>query len=495
VLDGSEDYAENGNNTILYSITISSNCKRPISNSVTNFVPFKCDKRVPVAADSIYLGLIGNSIAISKDGLLGLSLDDKTKSEILSDLKNNPVTVVYQLASPKYEPISTESILCDSYVNGHLDVDSAVPIEKVAFKTASNLKLNYLYPSAQYTVQFESDNNGEIVMNLGAGGATPVTINVTKGINKFNINTSNSPYFNEAIINGIGFNASNIQVVATDRNVDFGYFKGLQSSFESELVTDETDENYGKYKVECKVTGKNKFDGLLESGDIDKDTGVLKAANNCIRTVNYIDVRSMNKVTFTRVDHTYVTSFRLYDSSYNYIGNATGLGSTNTATIDVSNVSYIKFRAITSDTTIKYQLEEGTKATPYEPYQEYTKTIYLNSPLLKGDKLVVVNGKLCHYHKMGMVVLDGSEGWIEIDNNRLFRLHGINIKFNDNLLPNVYSNNFPSISRKSIWADGEIGISNIRTGANEATYQYGVSIRPPDENLVTVDTSYEKHVK
>ena len=59
------------------------------------------------------------------------------------------------------------------------------------------------------------------------------------------------------------------------------------------------------------------------------------------------------------------------------------------------------------------QLEEGTQATSYEPYQEYTKTIYLNSPLLKGDTIEVHNGKLCHYHKMGMIVLDGSEdeGW------------------------------------------------------------------------------------
>ena len=37
--------------------------------------------------------------------------------------------------------------------------------------------------------------------------------------------------------------------------------------------------------------------------------------------------------------------------------------------------------------------------------------LLLNSPLLKGDKLEVVNGKLCHYHKMGKVLLDGSENW------------------------------------------------------------------------------------
>ena len=45
------------------------------------------------------------------------------------------------------------------------------------------------------------------------------------------------------------------------------YFKGMQSSFEDKVVTqemvdsgEELAENLGKYKVEYKVTGKNKFD-------------------------------------------------------------------------------------------------------------------------------------------------------------------------------------------------------------------------------------------
>jgi hypothetical protein len=31
--------------------------------------------------------------------------------------------------------------------------------------------------------------------------------------------------------------------------------------------------------------------------------------------------------------------------------------------------------------------------------------------LYEGDKIVVKDDKLCHYHKMGMIVLDGSENW------------------------------------------------------------------------------------
>ena len=204
-------------------------------------------------------------------------------------LQANPTTVVYELASPIYEPISTESILCDSYVNGHLDVDSTVPIEKVKFVNWYQ-GLTYTIPSTKYKVQFESDNVGEAQVIL-AGSTT--NINVVKGVNIVGLTSLATYPHNNLNIVGIGFNASNIQVVATDRDVDFGYFKGLQSSFESELVTDEVDEDYGKYEIECTVTNE--------------------------------------------------------DNS-----------------------------------------------------EMYTKTIYLNSPLLKGDTIEVHNGKLCHYHKMGI---------------------------------------------------------------------------------------------
>ena len=54
-----------------------------------------------------------------------------------------------------------------------------------------------------------------------------------------------------------------------------------------------------------------------------------------------------------------------------------------------------------------------TGTAPLKVYKEDKIEIKLNSPLLRRDSIEVVDGKLCHYHKMGMVVLDGSEdeGW------------------------------------------------------------------------------------
>ena len=427
ILDGSEQYNENSNNKILYGIATLSNCKRPISNSVTNFVPFKCDKRVPVAADSIYLGLIGNSITISKDGLIGFSLDDKTKSEILDDLKNNPVMIVYQLASPQYESISTESILCDSYTNGHLDVDSAVPIEKVEFKAAS-ISLKYTQPQTTYTIQFESDNIG--ISRWAIGQMTSVSIDVVKGTNTLELTTTSNN--DNTLYNiGIGFNASNIQVVANalDDNgevKEFDYFKGLKSSFEDGLITDENDENYGKYKVECKVVGKNLFNGNTTRGFFNTTNGfITEDKSRRWLFTDYIDVRNHDNIAISvsSVDEKNFTWLK-FDSEYKYLG-FSGFYNSISGTIDVSNYSYIRVRF--KDTATNLQLEEGTQATEYEPYKESIHTLYLNSPLLKGDTIEVHNGKLCHYHKMGMVVLDGNKDLAyHSANGNYFYRHNIN---------------------------------------------------------------------
>ena len=146
-------------------------------------------------------------------------------------LQQNPVTIVYKLNTPTYETISNDSILCDSYVNGHLDVDSVIPIDKVMFRSTEELSnsCKYLYNNTSYIVQFESDSTGIInVLALGKNDSGAIiNQNVAKGLNKLIINTGdyNSNYF---YIDGIGFNMSNI-VVTPKVEQTFGYFKGMKS--------------------------------------------------------------------------------------------------------------------------------------------------------------------------------------------------------------------------------------------------------------------------
>ena len=350
---------------------------------------------------------------------------DTSMQEWWSWLSENPITIVYELASPIYEPISTESILCDSYVNGHLDFDSAVPIEKVEFY-AKGISLKYLKTDTNYAIQFESDKVGILDVITLADINSKTQIDIVKGINKININTTSSdiPYL---WLNGIGFNASNI-VVTEATDVDFDYFEGLKSSYEYEVAED------GKYKVDVKVTGKNLYnkdkypfgdgyslansstdvEGFDEvtsrsvmfkllpnttytySADLTLDSNVGSAElfvllfdnSNVVTSVNRIGILSTGRYSITfSTDSVGVYCELRFDNNFSKTGNE--------GIVTIDNI----------------QLEEGTVATSYEPYFESTKTFYLNSPLLEGDKIVTKNGKVYHYHKMGKVVLDGSRTW------------------------------------------------------------------------------------
>ena len=332
-------------------------------------------------------------------------------------LSENPTTIVYELASPIYEPISTESILLDSYTNGHLDLSNEnIPIQKTEFRNFTK-ELAYLQPSTDYIVRFSSDNIGIAKIYLDS---SVKEINVVKGINDVIITTSSTIVNNNIIIDGIGFNISDVQVIANaikDGDIkDFDYFKGLQSSFENGLVTDENDENYGKYKVECKITGKNKFDGELEYGRYNYIDGIKDENNSTsyMRCPKLIPIKNGSvRATVSGIDGD--VWFVVYDTNGGYID----FGYAHNLSKFDGRIGYISFYAVQPSFTDNWyiQIEEGTQATSYEPYKESIHTLYLNSPLLKGDKLVVHDGKLYHYHKMGMVVLDGSKDINILDNS------------------------------------------------------------------------------
>ena len=354
------------------------------------------------------------SITCLQNDYIYISLDGNATIE--QWLSENPTTVVYELASPIYEPISTESILLDSYTNGHLDLSNEnIPIQKTEFRNFTK-ELAYLQSSTDYVVKFSSDNIGIAKVYLDS---SVKEINVVKGINEVIITTPSTIVNNNIIIDGIGFNVSDVQVVANaikDGDIkDFDYFKGLKSSFESELVTDENDENYGKYKVECKIVGKNKFDGVWEFGDINWDNGNYSNSTSSIRSINFMKVKEGQNLSFNYKSSENL-AIRMYDKDKKYLGATNLFSNTNkiysgdTRKIP-KGVCYMKTKINSTDINFQLQIEEGTQATSYEPYKELIHTLYLNSPLLKGDKLVVHDGKLCHYHKMGMVVLNGSEDW------------------------------------------------------------------------------------
>ena len=153
-----------------------------------------------------------------------------SKASLIAELQQNPITVVYKLATPTQEVISTnDNLLLNSYTNGHLDVDTVVPIDKVMFKN-KGFENKYLNPNTDYIIQFESDNVGKIDYII-LGGNHKLNIEVTKGTNK--ILCTSGELGNWLDVVGIGFNASKI-VVTPKVEQTFGYFKGMKSVGECE---------------------------------------------------------------------------------------------------------------------------------------------------------------------------------------------------------------------------------------------------------------------
>jgi surface protein len=313
---------------------------------------------------------------------------------ILEYLQQNPVTIVYELAEPIYELVSDDSLLLDSYSGGNLSLDTNITLDKISF-TSYEEELTYLYPNTLYTVQFYANDDG--IGNVMLGGSLLENKEIVRGLNNIHITTPNVLSNNKLNISITSGNIYISNVVVTNTGMEFNYFEGMKSTFEDMYIDDIDNKYYGKYKVECKIVGKNKFDKTdftlyklwRENGTID-DESVLNGASKLLPVTPNTKYKCSNNEGWNQVLY--------FDKNKKYIGNA-GSGETNIIT--PSNCYYIGVNLRITALDI-FQIEEGTIATEYTPYKEYNTSIYLNSPLLQGDKIMVKDNKLCHYHKMGI---------------------------------------------------------------------------------------------
>lgn len=315
-------------------------------------------------------------------------------------LQANPITVAYELATPTREVISTNNnLLLDSYVNGHLDVDSVIPIERVNFKP-SWIYCKYVYTNTEYTIQFKADNVG--TLNLHFSGGDKNNNSIIKGINKINITTTNDTAYLQ--FSGIGFNMSNI-VVTPKVEQTFGYFKGMKSVGECEDNT-----------VEIVAQNKNIFNGKLYSGWV--TNGV----------VNFKDLGTVDNILtdYIKVEknQTYVNNFAFnYVWTFNENKNFIKLMTVDQSPKNVENAVYVIFgrsmdrNDINNIDKTNIQIEINTTSTSYVPHKENKQTI-THEPL-RGlpngikDKYVIIDGK-----------------WYIERNTTLYSFNGVNDNWN-----------------------------------------------------------------
>ena len=378
--------------------------------------------------------LIGNTVwgatteimALNADNIMSFQvalLRSKLATQDVAGFKTwlqaNPITVVYELSTPTQEIISTnDNLLLDSYTNGHLDVDSVVPIHKVEFRNKC-FENKYLNPNVDYIVQFEADNVGKIDYIILAG-EHKLNIDVTRGINKILCTSGKSGNWLDIV--GIGFNASKI-VVTPKVDDNFGYFKGMKSVGECEgnkieiLSQNKNLINFtidNIYNTDPSCTIKQEEDGatsikasynspywlkegfFVEKGEkysitivgkkssseysamsfggknlnyynsVDRWLVVAETSGNCITT---IDNYGTYKTTATAKNTGYITRFFIHDSSGR-------------------NIYTIK----------NIQIEKADTPTDIVPYNSNKKEILMNEPL-RGlpngtkDKYVIIDGK------------------------------------------------------------------------------------------------------
>lgn len=339
-----------------------------------------------------------------------------------------------KLEGSKKGLVTVDKVVGDTMVN--LVVSSEKSIN-VSHGTSAKYPFKYnLVPCKDYTVIiniYGVDASEFSRLSISPiHGSTGYTGRITKnGINIFKFNMDEGTenidefwvYFERR--DNVNITSSNPMVKAitvlegdyTNKPIPQQYFEGMQSTFEDCLVTQEMvdegledAENLGKYKYEVEVRGKNLFDGELEAGTISNIDGSNKGSNES-RSKNHIRVNS-NVITITRDKGTGVVAMRFYDDNRNFIAvdyNQYTMSALSKTFTLPSGVRFIRFKSMDTDLTVKYQIEEGTVATGYGPYYSKAKAVYLNSPLLKNDELIIEDGELKHWHKRMDIVLDGTQ--------------------------------------------------------------------------------------
>lgn len=208
------------------------------------------------------------------------------------------------------------------------------------------------------------------------------------------------------------------------------------------------DEALGSIVVDD-VNGKNLFDGVLESGNIN-DSGQETSSTNTIRSINKYEVIGGQTYicSYKTSENTYLNVVACYDASGTFIQRLTGMR--RTAFTVPSNCKYIRLAfynnngltvATFNSTVSNVQLEKGSTATEYVEYKQPVKKTSIG---VKEDATFYANDFKCKnmlgfsnirngIYKIGDGTYDGSgtnacctASKIEIDNTKNYVLSTAN---------------------------------------------------------------------
>lgn len=189
--------------------------------------------------------------------------------------------------------------------------------------------------------------------------------------------------------------------ISTDSSV--GYAKNIEilgnTVQDSENLADirsvgDKVEGQELYEIPVLSRGKNLLSCGLEVGSISSN-GLFESNTGRMRTKEYIQIK--NTSNYVLSGHNCATYWVFYDINYAFISRVYRSAYNITNALIPNNAHFLKLVFVDiTDTLINVQFEEGTQATPYEPYQEDKLTILSPTPLEKvgdvADRIISKDG-------------------------------------------------------------------------------------------------------
>lgn len=145
----------------------------------------------------------------------------------------------------------------------------------------------------------------------------------------------------------------------------------------------------GNHYQKVTETAENVFNGKLEPGEWNYNTGEKTDVENRIRSVDYIDITGQTQIsTVKKNGGTFGLAIRFYDADKNYIGRVSSPevvdGVTNNVNNDLDNTKTVKYATLTildtTDTTMQIGVNKGADLTwhdfiPNSPSLDYPSEV------------------------------------------------------------------------------------------------------------------------
>lgn len=155
----------------------------------------------------------------------------------------------------------------------------------------------------------------------------------------------------------------------------------------------------GNHYQKVTETAENVFNGKLEPGEWNYNTGEKTDVENRIRSVDYIDITGQTQIsTVKKNGGTFGLAIRFYDADKNYIGRVSSPevvdGVTNNVNNDLDNAKTVKYATLTildtTDTTLEFAVNKGADLSWHDFIPNSPSLAYPSEVRAVGDNVNIL---------------------------------------------------------------------------------------------------------